>query len=246
MTEPWDAGEIMNKARDTYDDCVKQILADCDSAYKYLPLAHRDFLVNNLSTQRAYAGSRYFRRMEGIIARAIQANVCLTWASPRFNPNNDVTRWQKAAQYAKEVIDFKLNVDKVANGFNPVTAINWVNPNSPEIVWASRWVNTNDAMERMFYPGSFQGSGVMGATQDLVDAFPMANGYPISDPRSKYNPADPYAGRDPRLYNTIFYNGAQAKRNNTGAVMFTFETHENGGKDAPEARPDNCRTGYYI
>jgi hypothetical protein len=245
VKEPADLTETVDLKRNTYDECVQQILADCDSAYKYLPIAHRDFLVKDLATQRAYAGSRYFRRMEGIIARAIQANVCLTWASPRFNPNNDATRWQKAAKYAKEVIDFKLNVDNVANGFSPSAAINWVNPNFPGGVWISRY-STNSNMERMFYPGGFQGNGTMGATQELADAFPMANGFPITDPRSGYVPDNPYKNRDLRMYNTLFHNLAQAKRNETGAVMYTFEAWQNGGKDAPGIRSDNSRTGYYI
>ena len=245
VTEPVTMSETFDMARNTYDDCVAQILKDCDSAYKHLPLAHRNFLVEDLATQQAYAGSRYFRRMEGIIARAIQANVCLTWASPRFNPGNDNTRWEKAATYAKEVIDFKLNIDNVANGFNPTTAINWVNPNFPGAVWVSRY-SKNSNMERMLYPGNFQGNGTMGATQELVDAFPMANGYPISDSRSLYDASNPYAGRDPRFYNTIFHNDAQAKKNNTAALMYTFETWNDGGKDAPEIRSDNSRTGYYI
>src|SRR5690606_31826915 len=33
--------------RNTYEECVQQILDDCDSAFKYLPLAHRDFLVTD-------------------------------------------------------------------------------------------------------------------------------------------------------------------------------------------------------
>ncbi len=44
VTEPIDVSGEINFARNTYDECVKQIIADCDSAYKYLPIAHRDFL----------------------------------------------------------------------------------------------------------------------------------------------------------------------------------------------------------
>ena len=237
--------EEINMARNTYDECVRQILADCDSAYKYLPIAHRDFLVTNTS-DRVVAGGINWGKLDGISTRAIKALVCLTWASPRFNPNNDRSRWENAARYAKEVIDFKLKVDgPVSNGFKPVNNVVWTNPNFPGIVWPSRYVTSNDAMERMFYPGGFQGNGVIGATQELVDAFPMKNGYPISDPRSNYNPADPYKDRDPRFYSTIWYNGAVAKKNNTGAVMYTFENWE-GGKDAAGENSENSRTNYHI
>jgi len=243
VLDPVDIKAETNLARGTYDACVKQIIADCDSAYKYLPIAHRDFLVKNVN-DRAYAGGRYWGRMDGITTRAIKALVYLTWASPRFNPSNDMTRWDLAAQNAKEVIDFKMKTDAVTNGFNATKAVNWFDPNFPGIIWASRYNNANDAMERMFYPGGFQGTGSVGATQDLVDAFPMKNGYPITDPRSKYDPANPYADRDPRFYATIFHNNAKAVKINSDKVMYTFENWQNA-KDA--AGPAvNSRTNYHI
>ena len=243
MLEPVDIKTEANFARNTYDECVKQIIADCDSAYKYLPIAHRDFLVPNVN-DRVYAGSRYWGRFDGITTRALKAMVYLTWASPRFNPTNDVSRWDLAAQNAKQVIDFKLKTDAVTNGFTPTKAVNWFDPNFPGIVFASRYNNANDAMERMFYPGGFQGTGSVGATQELVDAFPMKNGYPITDPRSLYDPNKPYENRDPRFYATIFHNNAKAVKINTTTTMYTFENWLNA-KDA--AGPAvNSRTNYHI
>jgi hypothetical protein len=245
VLEPIDITKEINLARNTYDECVKQIIADCDSAIKYLPIAHRDFLVPNAS-DRVYAGGRYWGKLDGITMKAVKSNVYLTWASPRFNSANDISRWDSAAVNAKKVMDFKLNVDNVTNGFKPANAVNWFDPNSPEIVFSARYQNNNDAMERLFYPGGFQGDGVIGATQELVNTFPMANGYPITDPRSLYNPANPYANRDPRFYSNIFYNGALAKRNNTGVVMYTFENWVNGGKDAAGVTSSNSLTNYHI
>lgn len=243
VLDPVDVKAETNLKRNTYEECVKQIIADCDSAYKYLPIAHRDFLVKNVN-DRAYAGGRYWGRMDGITTRAIKALVYLTWASPRFNPTNDMTRWDLAAQNAKEVIDFKTKTDAVTNGFNVKKAVNWFDPNFAGIVWASRYNNANDAMERMFYPGGFQGTGSVGATQDLVDAFPMKNGYPITDPRSKYDPANPYADRDPRFYATIFHNNAKALKINSDKVMYTFENWQNAKDEAGPAV--NSRTNYHI
>lgn len=245
ITAPVDYTKEVNVARNTYDECVKQILADCDSAYKYLPIAHRDFLVPNVN-DRTYAGGRFWGRMDGITTRAIKAAVYLTWASPRFNTANDVSRWDSAAVNAKKVIDFKLNVDGgVTKGFNPVNGVNWFDPNFPGIVWSSRFQDKNDAMERMYYPGGFQGNGTMGATQELVDAFPMKNGYPITDQRSGYDPNNPYNDRDPRFYSVIFHNGAQAIRAGKKDVMYTFENYV-GGKDEAGVSSKNSRTNYHI
>jgi hypothetical protein len=86
----------------------------------------------------------------------------------------------------------------------------------------------------------------MGATQELVDAFPMKNGYPITDARSLYDPTKPYLNRDPRFYSTIFYNASTALQGNTTPLMYTFENWSNGGKDAADRISKNSRTGYYI
>jgi hypothetical protein len=252
ITEPLDPADEIDFARNSYDECVAQIIKDCDSAYKYLPLAHRDFLVTD-PDELLYSGGMYWGRMDGITSRALKALVYLTWASPRFNPGNLMARWDSAAVNAKKVMDFKLTKDNVTNGFNPVTQVNWFNPNFPGIVFPSRWVTSNadmEAMERMFYPGGFQGYGELGATQELVNAFPDKDGYPITDARSSYDPANPYLNRDPRFYSTIFYNTAMAKKNNTGALMYTFENWSSGpggaGKDAAGTKSSNSLTNYHI
>ena len=247
VTKPVDFTKEVNLSRNTYEQCVKQIIADCDSAYKYLPIAHRDFLVPNVG-DRAYAGSRYWGRLDGITTRAIKAMVYLTWASPRFNPNGEKARWDSAAVNAKKVMDFKLKVDNVTKGFVVTDGVNWLNPNFPGIVWSSRYVTSipdMEATERMYYPGGFQGNGMMGATQELVNSFPMKNGYPIDHPKSGYDPANPYKDRDPRFYSVIFHNDAKAIRAGKTDVMYTFENWE-GGKDAAGASSKNSRTNYHI
>ncbi|NLB11233.1 RagB/SusD family nutrient uptake outer membrane protein, partial [bacterium] len=243
VLEPLDYTKKINLVRDSYDDCVKQILADCDSAFKYLPIAHRDFLVDN-EKDKAYAGSRYWGRIDGVTTKAIKAMVYLTWASPTYNPQNDNSRWDMAAKYAKEVMDFKLNVDGgISKGFNPKNGVNWFDPNFPGIIWSSRPQDKNDSMERMFYPNGFQGDGTMGASQELVDAFPMNNGYPITDARSGYDPEHPYKNRDPRFYSIIFYNDAKVIRAGKTEVMYTFE---NWGKDKAGISSKNSKTNYHI
>jgi len=248
----------LNRARDTYDQCVAQILQDCDSAYKYLPIAYRNFLVP--TSDLNYSGGKYWGRFDGITMKALKAMVYLTWASPRFNPTNDVARWDSAASNAKKVIDFKLTVDIFsrplgggANAFNPVKPVIWTNPNFGGIVMTSRYNTGNDAMEKMFYPGGFQGNGVMGATQELVDAFGMKNGRPITDPLGLYDPLNPYANRDPRFYSVIFYNSGNAYKNNTATapnLMYTFENWAEGptgpGKDAAGVAQNNSLTNYHI
>ncbi len=226
--------------RKSYDECVAQILRDCDSALVYLPLANRNWLAENPTVQ----GSSRWGRYDQVSVKALKALTYLLWASDAYNPDKDITRWQKAAEFAAEAIQYKLTEDG-AHGFNPAKSFAWTDPNSPEIYWCSRFAAANSTMEELLYPNGFLGSGLVGPTQELVDAFPMANGYPITDPRSGYDEANPFAGRDPRLYATIFCNGDKALRAGSSSdVMYTFDTTVEG-KDAP-GLSNNSVTGYYL
>ena len=72
-------------------------------------------------------------------------------------------------------------------------------------------------------------------SQELVDSYEMANGEapitgysdanrlnPIINPNSGYNPANPYGGRDPRFYASIYYNGSQRFLSQTANVGLKF------------------------
>ena len=124
-----DAGSF---ERATYEQCVEQILKDCDSALVYLPAANRDWLAEDISVQ----GAVRWHRFDGVAVKALKAMTWLQWASPAFNPENDPKRWENAAKYAAEVMDFKLTQDG-AHGFDPTAAFAWTDPNSPEIIWSS-------------------------------------------------------------------------------------------------------------
>lgn len=245
FTEPVDPSkaDLSTIKRNTYDECMQQILADCDKAIEYLPLGNRDFLRD--PEMVPVLGAVRYRRMDGASVMALKALALLTWASPAFNPYDDVSRWDAAAKAAKEAIDYKLNVEGVVpSGFNPRKAFLWNDPNSAEAYCISQ-ISQNSTYESNFYPQGFGGSANYVPTQEIVDAFPMANGYPIDDPDSGYDPQHPYAGRDPRFYANIFYHGAQVVRNtNASDIMYTFDTSE-GGKDAP-GLVNTSPTGYYI
>lgn len=231
----------VDRKRNTYAECVEQIQKDCDEALKYLPDAHRDFLLTGDDVNyKNVIGSCNWGRIDGMSVKAILADMYLTYASPLFNPNNDAERWKKAAEYAKEVMDMKDRIDG-PHGFNKSDALNWADAYSPSAIFVSRRISNSDATdatERDFYPAGYQGNGILGATEDLVDAFPAKNGFPITDERSNYDAASPYANRDLRLARDIFYPGS---KNTKGYV---FEAWADG-KDAPGLSKVS-RTGYHI
>jgi hypothetical protein len=244
LTEPTDpkTADASTIERATFDECAEQILKDCDSAYKYLPRNNRDYPGDPQQSIQITGSARY-KSLDQIAIDGLRAMVYIFWASPAYNP--DMSRYDKAARYAAAVIKHKLEVEStLTGGFDPTRGFSWHNVNSPEIIWPSEMRQSSN-LETSFYPQQFGGSALVAPTQDLVDAFPMANGYPINDKRSNYDPTHPYEGRDPRFYATIFYNGAQVRRlNNASEVMYTFEC-ANGGKDAPGSNEVSA-TGYYI
>ncbi|MGV8094980.1 MAG: RagB/SusD family nutrient uptake outer membrane protein [Mangrovibacterium sp.] len=92
------------------------------------------------------------------------------------------------------------------------------------------------------YPPSLFGNGRINPTQNLVDAFPMKNGYPISNTSSGFNPAAPYSNRGPpRLAYFILYNGASLRST-------TINTSVNSPTaDGLNKTPNySTRTGYYL
>lgn len=229
--------------RASYDETVLQILEDCDSAYAYLPYNNRDYPGDKIYVTPVVGSVRY-KLFDQVAINCLRACVYLHWASPAFctDAAKAQERYAKAAEYAAKAIRHKLDKESTL-GFDPKVRFMWNDGNSPEIFVVSEVGRS--ASEVHYYPQNFGGSTALCPTQELVDAFPAANGYPISDQRSGYDPADPYSGRDPRFYSVIAYDGATVKRNvSPFETMYTFETHV-GGKDE-SGLTDNGVSGYYF
>ena len=246
ITEPSIAENINLESvrRASFDDTVRQILADCDSAALYLPYNNRDY-SGDPEYSTPISGSARYRCFDRISLDGLRAMVYLLWASPAFNPSNDLSLYRRAAQYASNVLLHKLEVESaLTGGFNPKESFSWQNLNSPEVVNISSSMGSSTSMETNLYPIGFGGNANIVPTQDLVDAFPAANGYPISDSRSGYDPLRPYDNRDPRLDATIYHNGSEVRRNTNSELMYTFET-ASGCKDSP-GLVRTSPTGYYV
>lgn len=229
--------------RESLDDCVKQILDDCDSAYVYLPYSNKDY-PGDPEQSFIVTGSVRYKTLDQVCIDALRALVYLYWASPAFNPEKDMTRYYKAAEYAAKVMGHKLEVESMlSGGFEPLKKFAWHEVNSQEIVWPSEFTEATDT-EKCCYPPGFGGQANIVPTQNIVDAFPMKNGYPITDERSGYDASNPYKDRDPRFYSAIYYNGAKVLRLSDSNTMYTFNTAEYG-QDAPGGTKTSP-TGYYI
>ena len=74
-------------------------------------------------------------------------------------------------------------------------------------------------------------------SQNLVDAYEMSNGKPITDNTSGYDPQNPYANRDPRLALTILANNTMWNDSTVKAYV--------GGIDGI-GKNNSTTTGYYL
>lgn len=250
------------KPRNTFEQCIQQIYADLAEAENYLPLDYLFGGITNASQLPAkYSGipigdyNRVFgtfarQRMSGRIAKAIRAKTALLAASPAYNLQSTQSKWEAAANYAGEILTLyggPSQLDPQGGLFYTNANVNPLNINpssgSPidqkEMLWRGTIVNTSN-LERDNYPPSLFGNGRVNPTQNLVDAFPMANGRPINDPLSGYDPNNPYTSRDPRLRNYIVID-------NTTMRSTSIRTKsDNPTNDAVDQLPTSTRTGYYL
>jgi starch-binding outer membrane protein, SusD/RagB family len=79
-----------------------------------------------------------------------------------------------------------------------------------------------------------------------VENYGMANGLPIDDPESGFNPADPWKNRDPRFYNDIVIDGDKVFKGSAPAdkEKYRYASLYNGG--ASRSNQGSGRTGYLL
>ena len=227
--------EYASLTRNTYDECVDQIMADLDVAIENLPLIYQGADNVNPGTSDLETG-----RASGLAAYALKAKVALFAASPAFNTSNDITKWQLAAEYAQQVI--QLN-----GGLKSLQSIDNSREDNPDQIWRMRNARNNNSLENRLYPPTLYGQGEVNPSQNLVDAFPDSNGFPITDASSTYEATAPYTSRDNRFYKFIFYNGDQCFTSESCTDFSPLETFQ-GGLDnfGGFIANEGTRTGYYL
>lgn len=169
----------------------------------------------------------------------------------RLFPDYDAGKWEKALAACKDFIDYaeagryelyKEYKDDNGAVIDPDKSVyNLFQKYTHEIIWATAnndWGGMNgDAFDRRIAPRCEKnGLGSTGVTQELVDAFYVKDGFPVSAtaylPQSilyqeegygtykdqndnfskKYTNvtvSNRYLNREPRFYNTVFFNGRQ-------------------------------------
>ncbi|KDN55869.1 RagB/SusD family nutrient uptake outer membrane protein [Flavobacterium seoulense] len=200
-------GQDLKIPRSSTSACIEQIVADLDKAIALCPPKW-----DNAEWGRINSGA----------AAAFKGRVLLTWASPLFNRTDDIARWQRAYDAnveAKTILE--------ANGFKLFSTGGFANGVAWENMWFAEAGNSeavivygfnnssssnlmrNNNWERACRSKTSGGAGSIGATKQIMDAFPMKDGKaPGVSTAYPYSLQTFYKNRDPRFYKTFVYNGA--------------------------------------
>ncbi len=225
----------LNVPRSKSSICFAQIAQDLDSCYG-LPK------VWPLSTDGG--------RITKAAALALKGKALMYWASPQFNPGNaDASRWETAYQACKVAYD-----TATAHGFGLMSNfanifIDESSNNIERMIWRTydnvsinpgRGTNTENLVRPV--SETTGGSGSYQPTWNLVQAFPMKDGLPItaSSTALPYNATTFWLNRDPRFAATIAYNGCiWPLSGKSGRIQWNYS---GVGEDAA----NQSKTGFYC
>lgn len=257
VTEPEEVGSNFNVPRNTFVECMQALKDDAQKALDGLPWEYGDEAeLQRLAAKYSGAdhgkvtrvfGEGFTGRMSGKIVEAFLAKADLLAASPAYSEHSGVN-WEAAATSAAKVLNHIGGV----SGMDP-TGWTWYcntadiealsDTQSPaEILWrGERGKSLN--LEEDNFPPTLYGNGRINPTQNLVDAFPMLNGYPVSVTEGKYDPTNPYANRDPRMAAYVLYNGSKA---GSGDAVITTAADGTSNDALNKVNAKSTRTGYYL
>ena len=259
LTVAEDGSSDFNQPRATFAECVQQCYADCDSAMALLPAEYENIKTDSeipakykelgayLTNYNLVFGDKAKGLLSGKVAEAIKAQVALLAASPAFRDQSGVSS-EEAARLCGNVLKHNGGLE----GFDPTGNKDWFmsayktmieTTENPEILWREDR-RKNASQETDNFPPTVYGNGRVNPSQNLVDAFPMRSGLPITDAKSGYNPQDPYTGRDPRLAETVLYNGMVLRK--TEIITGRYPNNNNESFDNINDNSYSTRTGYYL
>lgn len=213
--------------RNTYDECAKFILGECDLAAGLLK-----------------AGTPVAGKISKAAALALKARVLLYMASPQNNPSNDRAKWLAAEAATKAVIDLGFSL-------HPTHDDLFTRPLKGSEIILGRSSTTGTRVPGWgfnydYWPCGFDAQQRLMPTQTFVNMFQLTNGqYPyLADgvtvnPAAGYDPQQPNKNRDPRYYTSIIYPGAGPFTINDGSksTVRTYEYWEDANPNANNAPP---------
>jgi hypothetical protein len=225
-------GQANSIHRTKTDTIVKFIVDECDAIAPYLPVSYSTEVFSEVG------------RATRIAVAALKARTLLYAASPLHNPTGDKTKWAKAAEACKYILDnasaWGLKLSTYGSLWGHDAFFN------QELIFGLGRGESNE-FEMANYPvGVENGSSGNCPTQSLIDQYEYQNNGETFGERYPGNidltQVDPYEGLDPRFALTVVKNSDEWPSN--GAQKKEIETFTGGYNGAPKygATP----TGYYL
>jgi hypothetical protein len=225
-------GQANSIPRSPADDIVKFIVDECDAIAPYLPVSYMTEINSEVG------------RATRVACAALKARTLLYAASPLHNPSGDKTRWARAAEACKYILDnagqWGLKLSAYGSLWGHEAFFN------QELIFGIGRGESN-SFEMANYPvGVENGSSGNCPTQSLVDQYEYQDNGETFAQRHPGNIdltlEDPYEGLDPRFALTVVKNGDEWPSN--GAQKKVMETFIGGFNGAPKygATP----TSYYL
>ena len=186
---------------------AKQIISDLDYAAANLP--------------SSYTNEEDDGRVTRWAAFALKRRICMFMAGDyRKSSPDQKWYWEQARDATDSVITksgkslYTPNNQLIGESYRKLFYDDAASVGSGEIIYDSQFTSA----ERALYGFTVKiacisdgGWNTWVPTQSMVDAYEVkvsnSEAYPIDDPRSNYNPDDPYVNRDPRLAASIYYTG---------------------------------------
>lgn len=178
-------------SRNKTSECIDIIIKDLDYAYENLPWS--------------WTGDDLGRATKAA-ALALKGRVLLYYASPQFNPDNQLDRWEAAYKVNKQAKE-----ELEANGYGLYANYEniWYDEMNKEVIWGRRYqepgaTNKWNAATRPLSEAQNY-TGANHPTLEMVESYPMVTGVPITE-STDYDPVLYWKNRDPRFNVTIAYN----------------------------------------
>ena len=136
------------------------------------------------------------------------------------------------------------------------TGKNWKQPGSTEAILRGPYIGENGSNWQFAHTWGIKMNGIVEydalihqPTANYVNYYGMANGLPLDDPDSGFDPTHPFKNRDPRFYHDIVFDGFQyinttiAKEDNDYQFKY-IQMYT--GSNLRSSASQGCRTGYYC
>ncbi len=251
------SSETLDLPRLSYQETAERVAQDLREAANLLP-ADWDKTTAGQKTE-----GKNQQRITKIMALAYLGKNYLYAGSPLMNKEStgsatyNTEYCQKAAAAFAEMLQYVDNKESWVKlvDFSDYNYLFYTDgrstiPGYPEVIFQapvySSWFKGCPWGPSSIFTETNLGGGYTSPNARYVENYGMANGLPIDDPESGFDPNDPWVNRDPRFYTDIVIDGDQVIKGSAPAdkEQYRYASLYNGG--ASRNNQGSGRTGYLI